>query len=540
MPEYDDPAHIKAEVEAAAAAELEAMPEPKTPPAVATPQGVAGTDITEEEIEAASWLNQVGDAALLVRLLNGKFVHDNTEDRTFRFNSTHWYPDSNCDFRRAMFGLADLYAAIGAKYAKLFTETDDKSFQMRRDRYNERASKCRSLQRMNSVWRIATSGDGSLGISGDEWNRHPTLLPCANGVVDLETGKLHPGDPRQYFCHASPYPWESLHCEAQLWDDILDKALCRNRDLMDYFNYFAGFACTGIQTKNFFCALGPGGNNGKSVIFDTMGRVLGGFTGIIPVELLLEQKFTKPADGPSPAVLKLRGLRLAVTSEAQRSHRFSLAKIKQLTGQDALEARGLYGKITIEFEQTHTLVLHSNYLPTAAGNDTAFYDRLRVLKFAAKFIPADTGDEDPGRNIWHQIPRTRLNAELAKCGPGILAWYVRCAIRALKLGDMPAAPACVMEETGEYRDEQDLVGQWLAMCTVVDADNQEQMKDLHAAFTRFCVEEMNTPKDKVMSMKSLAADFKNRPGLEKIVSRVIYYRGLRILDEWREGQQHNF
>lgn len=539
MPDYDDPDQIRAEVEAAADAERESMPAPKAEP-VATPQGVAGTDITEEEIEAASWLNQVGDAQLLVRLLGGKFAHDNTEDRTFRFNCTHWMPDSNCDFRREMFQVADLYGALGAKYAKLYKETEDKTHQGARDRYNGLASKCRSLTRMNSVWRIATSGSGSLGISGDEWNQHPTLLPCKNGVIDLETGKLYPGDPRQYFCHASPYEYHGLHTEAPLWDDILDKALCRNRDLLDYFNFFAGFACTGIQTKNFFCALGPGGNNGKSVIFDNMGKVLGGFTGLIPVELLLEQKFTKAADGPSPAVLKLRGLRLAVTSEAQNNHRFSLAKIKQLTGQDALEARGLYGKVTIEFSQTHTLVLHSNYLPTAVGNDAAFYTRLRVLKFGAQFIPADTGDEDPSRNIWHQIPRNRLNAELAACGPGILAWYVRCAIRALKLGDMPAAPACVMEETADYRDEQDLIGQWIAQCTEPDPENKEQMKDIHLSFTKWCVEEMNIVKDRVLSFKTLAKDFKNRPGLEKVVSRVISYRGIRIIDAWRESTQAKF
>ena len=539
MPDYDDPDQIRAEVEAAADAERADMPAPKTEP-VAAPKGVAGTDITEDEIESASWLNQVGDAALLVRLLGGKFVFDNRLERTYRFNASHWHPDANCDFRRAMFGLADLYAAIGAKYAKLFTETDDKNFQTRRDRYNERASKCRSLQRMNSVWRIATSGDGSLGISGDEWNQHPTLFPCANGVIDLETGKLLPGDPKQYFCFASPYEFHGLHAEAVLWDDILDKALCKNRDLRDYFDYFAGFACTGIQTKQFFCALGPGGNNGKSVIFDTMARILGGFAGTVPVELFLEQKYSKSADGPSPSILKLRGLRLAVTSEAQRSHRFSLAKVKQLTGGDILEARGLYVHEPIEFPQTHSCVLHSNSLPMAAGNDAAFYNRLRVLKFAAQFIPPQEGAEDPARNIWHQIPRNRLNVELEKCGPGILAWYVRCAIRALKLGDMPTAPACVMEETGEYREEQDLIGQWMAQCTVPDENNQEQMKDLHAAFGRWCVEEMNTPKDKVMSMKSMAADFKTRPGLEKIVSRVIYYKGIRIIDEWRETSQHNF
>lgn len=534
----DDPEEIRREVEAAAERErlaAEAAGAGKEPE---KPKGVAGTDITAEEIEEAHGLNQVGDARLLVRLLDGKYCYDNTECLPYRYNCTHWYQDENLDYKRAMFGVADLYSNRAAAYGKLYKETEDKAYQQKRDNYNKRAGQCRSLNRMNAVWSIATSGDGSLGISGDAWNTHPTLFPCANGVIDLENGKKHPGRPDQYFNQASPLEYHGLNADAELWDDILEKALCRNKDLIDFFEIFAGFAATGLQTKQFFCALGPGGDNGKSVIFETMGRALGGFAGTIPVELLLEQKFSKSADGPSPGILKLRGLRLAVTSEAQRSHRFSLAKVKQLTaGGDELEARGLYGKKAIEFNQTHSLVLHSNYMPQAVGNDSAFYNRLRVLKFGAKFIPPGDGPEDPGANIWHQIPRVKLDKGLAAIGPGILAWFVRGAIRALKLGDMPTAPDCVLKETSDYREENDLVGQWINACCEREPEAKEQMKDIHAAFARWCVEALNIHKDRVMSMKSLAADFKQRPEIEKIEGRVIHYRGLRIRNEWREGEK---
>lgn len=503
---------------------------------------VEGSKIKPEEIEAAYHQNQYGDADLAIKLFRGKYVHDNTTDETYRFNCTHFYKARNRELVHDMRQVSDLYAGRGLHYAKAAKELDDsgnkeegKRLKKLSENYNGRAWSLRDYPRVNKVIKLATSGPDSLGISGDEWNRHTTLLPCANCVIDLETGKKIKASPDQFFNKASPIEYRGLLEEAELWDQILARALRHQEDLIEYFGYFAGSAATGIQTKDFFCAYGPGGNNGKSLIFDWMAAVLGDFSGTIRVESLLEEKQIRASSGASPDVLEFRGLRLAVTSEAQRNHRFSLANIKRYTaGGDRLKARGLYSKESVEFDQTHTLLLHSNFLPKAEGNDNAFYDRLKVLPFKAKFIRPDEGPERPDEFIFHAIPRHALEKSFRDIAPAILSWFVRNAKKFLERGGvMPQAPPCVLAETNEYREEQDLVGQFLRECCDADPDHQEQMKDLYDAFHRWCIKEMRIPEKHVKSMKALAGELKMRPGIERMESRLVHYRGLRVLDEWR-------
>ena len=235
-------------------------------------------------------------------------------------------------------------------------------------------------------------------------------------------------------------------------------------------------------------------------------------------------------------MLKLRGLRMAVTSEADKKHQFDMGKIKALTsGGDRLEARGINAVDIVEFNPELTLVLHSNFLPSATGSDEAFFKRVKVLPFRAMFIAPKDGPEDVENHIYHAKPRTVVDAILAKEAPGIMAYVVRCAIKALKAGDMPPAPSAVLAETNQYRADQDMVGHFLRECTDPDKNNKEQMKDIYFAFRKWCIEEQSIVEKKVWSQNALGKDLKQRRGLDRIESNVTYYRGLRIKDEWRKG-----
>ena len=116
-----------------------------------------------------------------------------------------------------------------------------------------------------------------------------------------------------------------------------------------------------------------------------------------------------------------------------------------------------------------------------------------------------------------------------------MAYVVRCAIKALKRGDMPPAPPAVLAETNQYRADQDMVGQFLRECTDPDPNNKEQMKDIYFAFRKWCIQEQSITEKKVWSQNALGKDLKQRNGLDRFESNVTYYKGLRIKDEWRKG-----
>ena len=344
--------------------------------------GVVPFDPDHKTIRNAFNRNQYGDADLAIQMMKGRYCFDNTQQRSFYFCKTHWKKDTNRNYLREMERVSYFYESQQLYYRKMYDEAageNDKEkmkrYEKAHDAYATRVKQLRGIERVNSVWNLAISGPDSLGITGTEWNRNPLLFPCANCVIDLETGKSFPGRPEQYFNRASSVEYHGIHAEAPAWFDFLDKVFCGNQELIDYFGYFVGLAATGLQTKDFFCAYGPEANNAKSVLFSLLETVLGDFAGTLPVEVLLEEKFARNPDAPSHTRLKLFGLRLATTSEAQANQYFSLAKIKQFTsGGDAIEARGIQAKDSVEFEQTQTLVLHTNFLPKAKGVDNGFYN----------------------------------------------------------------------------------------------------------------------------------------------------------------------
>lgn len=557
-PSLSDPESIREQVKAAVAEEEAHRPIDAAPTDAPRDENEIAPDlypgITVADVEDAFGWKNVGDGYLAIKMLRGKVCYDAVADKPYRFNCTHWLRDKNANWRKALFEVANLYAIRAQHYnekvkmleedLEAATDKDEikvlarelKKAQKRAEAWIKRVNSCRDIPYVRKIWDAATSGDGSLAIGGDEWNQHLTLLPCANTVVDLETGKPLKPDPFQYFNKAAGAPFLSLHEEAPFWTETIHKALQGNKDLIEYFGYMVGFAATGIQTKDFFCAYGPKGDNAKSVIFEWLRKVMGDFAGTIKVETLMDEKFMRSADGPSPSMLKLRGLRMAVTSEADKKHQFNMAKIKSIcSGGDRLEARGINAVDIIEFNPELTLILHSNLLPKASsGSDEAFYKRVKVIPFRAKFISPKDGPEDPANHIWHAKQRTVVDKMLAKEMPGILSYVVRCAVKALRLGDMPPAPGVVLTETNRYRADQDIVGQFLRECTDPDPHNKEQMKDIYFAFRQWCIKEQSMSEKMIMSQNNMGKDLKQRNGLECIDSNKTYYKGIRIKPEWRK------
>jgi phage/plasmid-associated DNA primase len=55
-----------------------------------------------------------------------------------------------------------------------------------------------TLKRKEYILKLARTGEESLAICGDEWDKQAMLLGALNGIVDLETGILRPGNPTDY------------------------------------------------------------------------------------------------------------------------------------------------------------------------------------------------------------------------------------------------------------------------------------------------------------------------------------------------------
>ena len=98
------------------------------------------------------------------------------------------------------------------------------------------------LNRRKNVLNMAASGDDSLAIHGDEWDRDAYLLGCSNGVINLRPGKRQDGRPDDYILKASPTEWKGLDHPCKLWERFLLDIFDGNQDLCSYMKRLFGYA----------------------------------------------------------------------------------------------------------------------------------------------------------------------------------------------------------------------------------------------------------------------------------------------------------
>jgi putative DNA primase/helicase len=66
------------------------------------------------------------------------------------------------------------------------------------DAYLKKISKLQNkTYRLNVIY-LSAVGNNSLGISGDEWDQHPYLIACQNGIIYLRNDQFRDGRQDDY------------------------------------------------------------------------------------------------------------------------------------------------------------------------------------------------------------------------------------------------------------------------------------------------------------------------------------------------------
>jgi putative DNA primase/helicase len=142
-----------------------------------------------------------------------------------------------------------------------------------------------------------------------------------------------------------------------------------------------------------------------------------------------------------------------MTTEVDEGSHLSEALVKNMTGEDPISARALYGE-PFDFIPTFKLFIAGNHKPVIRGGDEGIWRRIHMIPFEVT-IPPEQRDLELGE---------KLRAEL----PGILNWAL-AGCRAWSAGGLKAPPA-VMIAVAEYKDDMDLLGQWIAACCDIGSE----------------------------------------------------------------------
>lgn len=323
-----------------------------------------------------------------------------------------------------------------------------------------------NVSRANSC---VTASATRLPTAMAELNAHPMLFNVGNGTIDLRTGDLLPHDREHRITQLSPVEWDD-HAKCPTWDRFIDETTEGSAELAMYMQRVAGYCLTGSIKEHALFFLHGDGGNGKSTFAGALQAMMGEYAAPAPRGILFESK----TGAVHPAELAmLYGLRFAVCAEVGEGHAFDEAKVKDLTGGDPLAVRRMNENFWT-LRPMHKLLMFGQYKPIVRGDDNGIWRRFRLVpwKFTAKQRDLDLG--------------TKLLREL----PGILRWAVNGAVEWARIG--LAEPGVVLEATQEYRDDSNVIAEFLKSCRV-HPDLQCTSGDLRRHYERWCKDEGHFP-----------------------------------------------
>ena len=226
-------------------------------------------------------------------------------------------------------------------------------------------------------------GCDSILITSDDLNRHKNLFCVKNGVIDLQTGKLYPFDPKYLITNQADV-FFNPNADTAFVEKFFHEVIPDEATLLGVLRYL-GYCLTGEKIYH-ICQFWRGrGANGKTTILDMLIQLLGSYAIKLPTNALLESMRPMDANAASPALAMLDGdIRLAILDEIPRNCRLDATTFKTITGDQFITARPLYGNPR-KIELRAKLILNGNHLPTFDVDDGGLQRRINNVEYTQIF-----------------------------------------------------------------------------------------------------------------------------------------------------------
>jgi len=350
----------------------------------------------------------------------------------------------------------------------------------------------------------------------EKFDTDTNLLGFENGIYDLKNNVFREGRPEDYVTMSTKVHLPVKECDMPIKLDRMIESFSNAdlnmfpdmkfydrlySDLDDFLNkivplpnvkkYTLKFLAKCLSGENrdegFYIWTGTGGN-GKSKLIDLTSLCMGDYSCNLPIALLTQKR--KSSGSASPEMALTMGKRLCVMQEPDVNETMNIGQMKELTGNDKIQARALF-KEPIFFTPQFKLVCMCNDLPHIPSNDDGTWRRLEVLEFRSKFV-------DSGSDVNHELNRYIKDKTIKNKIP---MWVIPFFAMLLPMWrdydeNSIEIPDEIKAKTNEYRGDNDIIGQWIEQyCEVADnvvsADGVTKLaptefKPLYDNFSEFC------------------------------------------------------
>jgi putative DNA primase/helicase len=280
-----------------------------------------------------------------------------------------------------------------------------------------------------------------FAVSPDDLDPDSYAVNMPDGVYDLRTGTLREHDRAVLHTKITGTSAQGAR-SGGMWDQFLGQVL-PDPEVRRFAQKVAGYALLGKVMDQIFPIVSGEGGTGKSTFLEVLLAAFGSYGGIAPTTLLLS---TGTREQHPTEIARLRGRRLVVVHETEKSQVLKAAKMKEMTGKDKLVGRFMREDF-FEFTPSHTFMLVTNYPPTLDSDDDAAWDRIKVIPFTQKF----RGTASENTNLSDEIIASDL--------PAVMRWLLDGY--ALYETEGLQQPEAVLQATHSYHVKVDTFTEFL-------------------------------------------------------------------------------
>jgi putative DNA primase/helicase len=332
-----------------------------------------------------------------------------------------------------------------------------------KDAIEKAAIQSESMRRREAFVKAASLITG-LNIEVDDLDRDPFLLNVKNGTINMVTGEFREHRREDFITKMSNFTYDPAASCPQ-WEKFVREIMDYNADLARFLQTALGWGITGDTSEQVMFILIGNGANGKSTCINVIMHSLGDYATSTPTETFMRRQ----SDGISNDIARLRGMHFVTTTEAEQGRKLSESLIKQITGNDRMTARFLYGEF-FTFLPTFKIFMATNHKPTISGTDHGIWRRIRI-------IPFTTTIAEENRDL-------HLSEKLLEESSGILNWLITGAKR-WKTERLTLPPE-VIEATDEYRNEMDIIGNFTKDRCDQNPGVQIRARELFKCYQEWC------------------------------------------------------
>ena len=315
-------------------------------------------------------------------LLYGQdFLYDWTTKQWLVWDGTYWTIDVNGKSDRCMLDVAHerLHAISNAAEDPLkYAETGD-ARHSRKPAFRE-AFRLRNVRGRQSALLSATTNP-EFARTREDFDQKPLLFGCANGVIDLETGRYRSSAREDMMTMRTAVPWVA-DASYSHWLKFLADIFPDRPDMLTYLRRAVGYCLTGLTREECFWILHGTGRNGKGVFLRVLTAAFGDYASTCEFRALLADSDRNK--GPRNDIAAFAGKRFVSAQEPREGCELDEALIKSLTGGDMITARFLH-KEFFTFAPTWKIWLAANHRPEIRGSDTGIWSRPRLIPFTVSF-----------------------------------------------------------------------------------------------------------------------------------------------------------